>query len=70
MVDPSDPKNLVAFVVDHKMGGGNAGQQLKNAMVAAGHMGIRNPKHVITGAGDTPKLLELMSRGRGEWNRW
>jgi RHS repeat-associated protein len=69
VVDPSDPKNLVAFVVDHKMGGGNAGQQLKNAMVAASHVGISNPARVITGAGDTEKLLELMSRGRGEWNR-
>ncbi|MBC2908282.1 RHS repeat-associated core domain-containing protein [Streptomyces sp. PSKA01] len=69
VVDPSDPKNLVAFVVDHKMGGGNAGQQLKNAMTAARHVNITDPKRVITGAGDTPKLLELMSRGRGEWNR-
>nr|WP_162931213.1 RHS repeat-associated core domain-containing protein [Streptomyces sporangiiformans] len=68
-VDMSDPKNLVAFVVDHKMGGGNAGQQLKNAMEAARHVNITDPSRVITGSGDTPKLLELMSRGRGEWNR-
>ncbi|MEV6318460.1 RHS repeat-associated core domain-containing protein [Streptomyces sp. NPDC051776] len=67
-VDRSDPKNLVAFVVDHKMGGGNAGQQLKNAMDAARHVKITDPRRVITGSGDTPKLLELMSRGRGEWN--
>ncbi|MEU3790409.1 RHS repeat-associated core domain-containing protein [Streptomyces fructofermentans] len=68
-VDMSDPRDLVAFIVDHKMGGGNAGQQLKNAMEAAAHVGITNPAKVITGSGDTPKLLELMSRGRGEWNR-
>ncbi|MFJ6565850.1 RHS repeat-associated core domain-containing protein [Streptomyces sp. NPDC091292] len=67
-VDMSDPKDLVAFVVDHKMGGGNAGQQLKNAMDAARHVGIRDPSKVITGSGDTPKLLELMGRGRGAWN--
>lgn len=69
VVDPSDPKNLVAYVVDRKMGGGNAGQQLKNAMNAAGHVGITYPSQVITGAGDTAKLLDLMSRGRGEWNK-
>ncbi|MEV0528320.1 DUF6531 domain-containing protein [Streptomyces sp. NPDC050439] len=67
-VDLSNPQVPVAFVVDHKMGGGNAGQQLKNAMQAANHVGIRNPAHVITGSGDTPKLLDLMSRGRGEWS--
>lgn len=69
VVDPSDPKNLVAYVVDHKMGGGNAGQQLKNAMNAAAHVGITYPSQVITGSGDTAKLLDLMSRGRGEWNK-
>ncbi|MEU9736040.1 DUF6531 domain-containing protein, partial [Streptomyces sp. NPDC048002] len=68
VVDRSDPKNLVAFVVDHKMGGGNAGQQLKNAATAARHVGITDPKRLITGSGDTPKLLDLMSRGRGAWN--
>jgi RHS repeat-associated protein len=69
VVDPSDPRNPVAFVIDHKMGGGNAGQQLKNAMTAVRFVGITDPKRVITGSGDTAKLLELMSRGRGEWNK-
>lgn len=69
VVDLSDPGALVAYVVDHKMGGGNAGPRLKNAMDAAAHVGIFNPTRVITGSGDTAKLLELLSRGRGEWNK-
>ncbi|CAG7649658.1 hypothetical protein SBRY_50155 [Actinacidiphila bryophytorum] len=51
------------------MGGGDAGKQLKNAMDAAAHVRILNPNRVITGSGDTAELLELLSRGPGEWNK-
>ncbi|MCW8379504.1 DUF6531 domain-containing protein [Streptomyces justiciae] len=70
IVDMTDKKNRVGWVVDHKMNSEKVtkGNQFTNAARAAEAVGIRSGNFEIA-TGDTEKLLQILSRGRGEWGR-
>ncbi|MEO3842173.1 RHS repeat-associated core domain-containing protein [Streptomyces sp. B22F1] len=65
IVDMSDATKKVGWIVDHKMGGGALpGHQLRNAAQAAADLGLVK---FDLAAGDTPKLLEILSKPRRAW---
>ncbi|MEU2338731.1 RHS repeat-associated core domain-containing protein [Streptomyces sp. NPDC013172] len=70
IVDMTDKKNRVGWVVDHKMNADKVtkGNQFTNAARAAEAVGIPRGSFEIA-TGDTDKLLEILGRGRSEWNR-
>ncbi|MFI5687704.1 RHS repeat-associated core domain-containing protein [Streptomyces sp. NPDC051636] len=70
IVDMTNKRDRVGWVVDHKMNSEKVtkGNQFTNAARAA--EAVRIPAHRFKIAtGDTDKLLEILSRGRGEWDR-
>ncbi|MFF0224512.1 DUF6531 domain-containing protein [Streptomyces sp. NPDC004629] len=70
IVDMTDKRNRVGWVVDHKMNADKVtkGNQFTNAARAAEAVGISGGRFEIA-TGDTEKLLDILSRGRGEWGR-
>ncbi|MFH8527077.1 DUF6531 domain-containing protein [Streptomyces tendae] len=70
IVDMTNKKDRVGWVVDHKMNADKVtkGNQFTNAARAAEAVRI-SPKNFEIATGDTDKLLGILSRGRGEWNR-
>ncbi|MFW6691329.1 DUF6531 domain-containing protein [Streptomyces sp. MAR4 CNX-425] len=65
IVDMSDATKKVGWIVDHKMGGGALpGHQLRNAAQAAADLGLAK---FDLAAGDTAKLLEVLSKPRRAW---
>ncbi|WP_409470221.1 DUF6531 domain-containing protein [Streptomyces sp. HC307] len=70
IVDMTNKKNRVGWVVDHKMNADKVtkGNQFTNAARAAEAVRIPANRFEIA-TGDTDKLLEILSRGRGEWDR-
>ncbi len=61
LIDRSNPRSPLGFIVDLKSGGGSAGNQLSNAAAARELFGL---KHLETASGNIDELLELLSRGR------
>ena len=64
IIDRSNPKRPMGFLVDHKSGGGGAGNQLRDAADAVREFGLDN---LETASGTTRELIELISRGRGRF---
>lgn len=65
-IDRSNPEQPVGWVVEHKMsdGAAHAGTQLENAGAIARALGLDQYEAVT---GSTSELLEVLSRGRGDW---
>lgn len=63
IVDRSNPKANLGFVVDLKTGGGSAGNQLQNASAVPTVKALKIDQ-IETASGTTEELLELFSRGR------
>ena len=61
LVDPSNPKKPMGFLVDLKKGNGSAGNQLSNASAAKN---IFSLMHLETASGSADELVALLSRGR------
>ena len=61
LIDRSNPRSPLGFLVDLKSGGGSAGNQLSNAADASRIFGL---KHLETASGSVDELLNLLSRGR------
>jgi RHS repeat-associated protein len=70
IVDMTNKRDRVGWVVDHKMNADKVtkGNQFTNAARAAESVGIPAHRFEIA-TGDTDKLLGILSRGRGDWNR-
>ncbi|MEU8930585.1 RHS repeat-associated core domain-containing protein [Streptomyces sp. NPDC048409] len=68
IVDMTNKKNRVGWVVDHKMNAEKVtkGNQFTNAARAAEAVGIPRGSFEIA-TGDTEKLLDVLSRRRSEW---
>ncbi|MEV7413236.1 hypothetical protein AB0O04_36075 [Streptomyces althioticus] len=66
IVDMTNKNHKVGWVVDHKMNADKVtkGNQFTNAARAAKSLGLE--KYEIA-TGDTGKLLNILSRGRGAW---